>query len=47
MSPEKRAQLDSYWGVGVPLPERYLNWVGAVLQGDMGMSLRYNAPSST
>lgn len=44
MSPEKRAQLDSYWGVGVPLPERYLNWVGAVLQGDMGMSLRYNAP---
>ncbi len=44
MSPEKRAQLESYWGVGVPLPERYLNWAGAMLQGDMGMSLRYNAP---
>ncbi|WP_165048125.1 MULTISPECIES: ABC transporter permease [unclassified Adlercreutzia] len=44
MSPEKRAQLDAYWGVGTPLPERYLSWASALLQGDMGTSLRYNAP---
>lgn len=44
MSEEKRAQLEAYWGVGVPLWERYANWAGDVLQGDMGMSLRYNAP---
>lgn len=46
MSPEKRAQLDAYWGADVPLVERYLSWAGAMLQGDMGTSLRYNAPVS-
>ena len=44
MSPEKRAALAEYWGSNVPLWERYLNWIGAFLQGDMGTSLRYNAP---
>lgn len=44
MSDAKRAQLASYWGVDVPLWERYLNWLGAVLQGDWGTSLRFNAP---
>ena len=44
MSPEKRAALADYWGAGAPIWERYLNWAGAFLQGDMGMSLRYNAP---
>lgn len=44
MSPEKRAALAEYWGANVPLWERYLNWISAFLQGDMGTSLRYNAP---
>lgn len=44
MSEEKRAALASYWGAGTPPLERYLNWAGALLQGDLGMSLRYNAP---
>lgn len=44
MSGEKRAQLAAYWGVDVPLHERYLNWLGAALSGDLGISLRYNAP---
>lgn len=44
MSEAKRAQLASYWGADVPLWERYVNWLGSVLQGDWGMSLRYNAP---
>lgn len=44
MSEAKRAQLASYWGSDVPLWERYINWLTAALQGDMGTSLRYNAP---
>ena len=44
MSEEKRAALASYWGVGTPPVERYLAWVAGVLQGDLGTSLRYNAP---
>ena len=44
MSEAKRAQLAQYWGVGTPLLERYANWLAAVLQGDWGTSLRFNAP---
>lgn len=44
MSEEKRAALAEYWGANVPLWERYANWASAFLQGDMGTSLRYNAP---
>lgn len=46
MSDAKRAQLASYWGSDTPLLERYANWLIAFLQGDMGTSLRYNAPVS-
>lgn len=46
MSEEKRAALASYWGADTPPLDRYLNWLGALLQGDMGTSLRYNAPVS-
>ena len=44
MSEAKRAQLASYWGVDTPLPERYFNWLSGALTGDLGISLRYNAP---
>lgn len=44
MSEAKRAQLADYWGVNTPLWERYLNWAGALIQGDAGVSLRFNAP---
>ena len=44
MPEAKRAQLASYWGGDVPFWERFANWVGALLQGDMGTSLRFNAP---
>lgn len=44
MSDEKRAALAAYWGADTPPVERYLNWAGALLQGDMGLSLRYNQP---
>lgn len=44
MSEEKRAALAEYWGASTPLWERYAHWAAGVLQGDMGTSLRYNAP---
>lgn len=44
MSDEKQAQLAAYWGADVPFWERYVGWIAAFLQGDMGTSLRFNAP---
>lgn len=44
MSEAKRAQLASYWGSETSLLERYGNWLVSALQGDLGTSLRYNAP---
>ena len=44
MSEAKRAQLAEYWGANTPLWERYANWLTAFVQGDLGRSLRYNAP---
>ncbi|NGM16780.1 ABC transporter permease subunit [Eggerthellaceae bacterium zg-887] len=44
LSDAKRAQLEAYWGTSVPFPERYANWLAAAVQGDLGVSLRYNAP---
>lgn len=46
MPEAKRAQLASYWGGDVPFWERFANWAGALMQGDMGTSLRFNAPVS-
>ena len=44
MSEAKRAQLAEYWGANTPLWERYANWFSGFVRGDLGMSLRYNAP---
>ena len=44
MSEEKRAALAAYWGADTPMFERFLAWAGDLLHGDLGMSLRYNAP---
>ena len=44
MSPEKLAELESYWGKDIPIFERYWTWLVALFQGDLGMSLRFNAP---
>lgn len=46
MSEAKRAQLAEYWGVNTPLWERYVQWAADFVRGDMGMSLRFNAPVS-
>lgn len=44
MSEEKRAALAEYWGANTPIWERYINWLISAVQGDLGTSLRYNAP---
>ena len=44
MSDEKRAALAERWGAHTPWPERYAAWAGALAQGDLGTSLRYNQP---
>lgn len=44
MSEEKRAALAAYWGADTPMHERFFAWLAGLLQGDMGTSLRYNAP---
>ena len=44
MSEANHAQLAEHWGVGKPVLERYVAWLTAALQGDLGTSLRYNAP---
>lgn len=47
MSDQKRAELAEYWGSDTPVIERYLHWLGGVLHGDWGESLRFNRPVAT
>lgn len=44
VSTEQREAIAEYWGVNDPPVQRYLNWLGALLQGDMGTSLLYRQP---
>lgn len=44
MTPEQIEQLREYWGSGVPLLQRYLDWLADFLQGDWGTSLLYRQP---
>lgn len=46
MSPDKVAELESYWGSDTPFWQRYCSWAAGVLSGDLGTSLRFNAPVS-
>lgn len=44
VSPERRAAIEEYWGVGQPPVQRYINWLSKLLQGDMGESSLYRRP---
>lgn len=44
MSAEKREELAERWGAGEPFAERYAAWALDALRGDLGESLRFNAP---
>lgn len=45
-SAELRAELERYYGLDRPLLEQYLDYLGGVAQGDLGVSIRYNQPVS-
>ncbi len=44
MSREQIEKLQSYWGTDEKPVERYVNWAGDLLRGDMGTSLLYRRP---
>lgn len=44
VSMDQREAIAQYWGVNDPPAQRYLNWLGALLRGDMGISLLYRQP---
>lgn len=44
VSPEQRQQIAEYWGLDQPMTVQYINWAGAMLQGDLGTSMIYRRP---
>ncbi len=40
----ERARLEAAWGLDQPFIVRYLTWLVGFVQGDMGTSIRYQAP---
>src|SRR6202040_1235791 len=40
LTPEQLASLKSYYGLNQPLPVQYFDWLGNVLTGNLGLSLR-------
>ena len=47
LSPQQLAELRGYLGIDQPLPVQYVHWVGALLRGDAGYSLRTGQPVVT
>jgi peptide/nickel transport system permease protein len=47
IGPEQRARIAERWGLDDPAPERFLAWVGQVVQGDLGQSLTFGQPVTT
>lgn len=43
-TPELRAQLEAKYGLDRPYVVQYLDWMGGVLRGDFGESIRTSAP---
>jgi peptide/nickel transport system permease protein len=43
-SPEARAYIAQRYGLDEPLPSQFVKWLGAVVQGDLGVSLTTSEP---
>ena len=41
------AELRQRYGLDLPLPQRYLKWLGGVVTGDLGQSLEWGTPVSS
>jgi peptide/nickel transport system permease protein len=39
LTPGQRAALDRYYGVGQPLPQQFISWLGSMLTGNLGVSV--------
>jgi peptide/nickel transport system permease protein len=46
-TPERVAALSEQYGLDRPIHERYVDWLGGLLQGDLGQSLTSGQPVST
>lgn len=46
LQPDQLERLQEYFGVNKPFIERYFNWLGGLLRGDLGVSLLYRQPVS-
>ena len=44
VSPEQREEIAARYGLDAPVPVQYLRWLGNLLQGDLGDSLRTGEP---
>src|SRR5689334_2485996 len=44
LSPEQLARMRAYLGLDQPLPVQYLGWLGSLLRGDAGYSIRTGQP---
>ena len=40
----QRASLQAYFGLDKPAPVQYFIWLGGLLHGDLGLSMRYGSP---
>ena len=44
LDPETRDSLRRLFGIDEPIWKQYLNWIGAIFTGDLGVSIRYGRP---
>lgn len=44
ISEEQLKELKAYYGLDKPIPVAYVQWLGKVVRGDLGMSQRFNEP---
>ena len=44
ISQNQIAQLEAYWGVNEPITTKITNWLGNIIQGDLGTSLIFRIP---
>lgn len=44
ISQDQIARLEAYWGVNQPITTKLMNWLGHIVQGDLGTSLIFRLP---
>jgi peptide/nickel transport system permease protein len=47
ITPEEYAALKHQWGLDKPIYVQYIDWLGDLLHGDLGKSIKVNVPIST